>query len=201
MKKKLFALGGILSVVLVLSGIWAAKAINLTGAEQSIDLTGVSLATDLSMGQMTANSSLIVTGKCLETKIQWVDRRLFTLATVEVTEAIKGEPAQTVTVVLPGGIDSNRKVPIAMTYPGAPQIAPDEEVFLFLTADEAIPNGYAVMGFAQGKYSINEDNAGEKVVARDSAKVRLQKGTGVTRGAVQFTPLAEFKAKVQSYLK
>lgn len=201
MKKKLFALSGILLVVLVISGLWATKAINLTGTEQTIEPGSTSLANGLSMQEMTTGSSLIVTGKCLETRSQWIDRRLVTLATVSVTETIKGDSSGTVTVVLPGGIDSNRRIPIAMNYAGAPQIAPTEEVFLFLTIQDEVAEGYAVMGFAQGKYSINEDDAGEKVVSRDLTQVRLQKGVGTVRGNVQVVSLSEFKEKVKSYLR
>jgi len=200
MKKKLFALSGLFLVVLVISGLWATKAINLTGTEQTIEPGSTSLANGLSMQEMTEKSSLIVTGKCLETKSQWIDRRLVTLATVSVTETIKGDSSPELTVVLPGGVDSNRRFPIAMTYAGAPQIASDEEVFLFLTGQDEVPGAHAVMGFAQGKYSIGEGEQ-EKVVTRDLSKVRLQKGMGTVRGNIQAVPLSEFKEKVKSYLR
>ena len=68
---------------------------------------------------------------------------------------LKGEHAATATVAIPGGVDANRRIPIAMTFPGAPRIAPSEEVFLFLThAGDEIAGSYGVTGFAQGKFSI-----------------------------------------------
>ncbi len=200
MKKKLFALSGVLLVVLVISGLWATKAYNLTRMEQTVEPAATSLVAGLSMQEMTEGASLIVTGTCLETRTQWIDRRLVTLATVSVTETIKGDAPDTVTIVLPGGIDSNRRIPIAMTYAGAPQISPTEEVFLFLTDQDEVANGYAVMGFAQGKYSINEDDEGEKVVSRAMTKVKMQKSMGMTRGNVQATRLSEFIERVKSYL-
>lgn len=201
MKKKLFALSGVFLIVLVIAGLWATKAINLTGVEQTIDPGATSLASGLSMREMAEGATLIVMGKCLETRSQWIDRRLVTLATVSVTETIKGDAAEVVTVVLPGGIDSNRKIPVAMTYAGAPQISPAEEVFLFLTDQDEVANGYAVMGFAQGKYSIAEDSAGEKVVTRDMTRAPMQKGVGVARGNLQAVPLPEFKEWVRRYIK
>src|SRR5262245_40866133 len=119
MKKKLYALSGVLMVVLVISGLWATRATNLTGVEQTVEPSATSLAAELSLKEMTEGASVIVTGKCLETRSQWIDRDLVTLATVSVTEAVKGDPSDTLTVVLPGGIDINRTVPIAVTYPGA----------------------------------------------------------------------------------
>ncbi len=55
---------------------------------------------------------------------------MVTLATISVGESIKGESSGSLTVVLPGGLDVNRPVPISMNYPGAQRIQPQEEVFL-----------------------------------------------------------------------
>ncbi len=202
MKKKLFALSGVFLIVLVVTGLFATKAINLTGVEQTIETpAATSLSAGMTMREMTEGASLIVVGKCAETRSQWIERRLVTLATVSVTETIKGAAAETLTVVLPGGIDSNRKYPVAMTYAGAPQMSPEEEVFLFLTNQNEVPNGYAVMGWAQGKFSIAQDSAGQKVVTRDQTIAPVQRGMGVTRGNPQSIPLTEFKEMVRGYLR
>jgi hypothetical protein len=125
---------------------------------------------------------------------------LVTLATVAVDEVIKGSQTSTVTVVLPGGVDTNRRIPVSMTYAGAPTIAPQEEVFLFLASEEGAADRYSVMGFAEGKFSVIEDEAGQKLVSRDLTKVRGQMGPGAVRGNRQFVTLSEFKAKVRGYL-
>jgi hypothetical protein len=142
-------------------------------------------------------------GNCLETRSQWIDgRRLVTLATVSVTEAIKGDPgAGQLTVVLPGGVDSTRRIPVGMTYAGAPQMSPTDEVFLFLIPQEEIANGYAVMGFAAGKFSIARDNEGQPVVTRDATRAPMERGAGMRRGNSQAILLSEFKELVRSYLK
>jgi len=201
MKKKLYALSGVLMVVLVISGLWATKAINLTVAQQSVEPAATSIAAELSMQEMTEGASLIVTGKCAGTRSQWVGRDLVTVATVSVMETIKGDQSETVTVVMPGGVDSNRQFPVAVTYPGAPQISQTEEVVLFLANDDTVANGYSVMGYSQGKYSVNEDDTGEKVVFRDLTKVRMQTGMGTVRGNIQVVKLREFIEKVRSYLR
>jgi hypothetical protein len=187
---------------LVASGLWAANAVNSSEADQIIETGSAGSPTDLSTRDMALQSEMIITGRCLDTSTAWIEngRVLVTLATVAVDEVIKGTQTSTVTVVLPGGIDANRPIPVAMTYAGAPTIAPNENVFLFLTAEERITNGYAVMGFAEGKLSIIEDEAGQKLVSRDLTKVRGQRGPGVVRGNRQFVPLSEFKEKVLSYL-
>src|SRR5262249_55324400 len=201
MKEKLYALSGVFLIVLVLAGLWATRAINITDVQNTVDPAARSLPGALSMQQMTEEASLIVMGQCLETRSQWVGRSLVTLATVSVTETIKGGAAEKLTVVLPGGVDANRKFPIAMTYAGAPQMSKDEEVFLFLTPQDEVAGGYSVMGFAQGKYSVGKDTEGEKVVMRDMTKAPVQGGAGAIRGNLHVVPLSEFKELVKSYLK
>lgn len=201
MKKKLFALSGVFLIVLVVTGLWATKAIDLMGVEPN-DPQATSMVNGMTMREMTQGASLIVTGKCLGTRSQWIDRRLVTLATISVTEAIKNDvgASETFEVVLPGGIDANRRIPLAMTYAGAPQISPDEEVFLFLTTQDEVANGYAVMGFAQGKFSIGQASDGEKFVTPDMTRAPLQKGAGATRGNPQVVSLSDFKKLVRSYI-
>jgi hypothetical protein len=203
MKKKLYALSGVFLIVLVVAGLWATKAINITDVEQAqaVDPVATSPATGMSMEQMAQEAAVIVIGKCTETRSEWSGRSLVTLATISVTETLKGAPDGTeVTVVLPGGIDANRKFKVAMTYAGAPQLTPGEEAFLFLGLSE-VANSYSVTGFAQGKFSIGKTRDGEPVVTRDMTMVPLQKGAGMTRGNPQAIPLPEFKAWVNSYLK
>jgi hypothetical protein len=199
MKKKLYALSGVFLIALVIAGLWATKAVSLNDVQQTIDPAATSSATGLSMEQMTEDSALIVMGKCVGTRSEWVDRRLVTRATVSVTETIKGAAAGTVDVEMPGGIGNKGKFKLAMTYAGAPRMSPDEEVFLFLTQGEG-SDVYSVTGFAQGKFSIAQTDTGEKVVTSDMTKAPVQKGPGLTRGNLQAVSLSEFKERVKSYL-
>ncbi|MGH9794490.1 MAG: hypothetical protein ACRD5G_06940 [Candidatus Acidiferrales bacterium] len=156
-------------------------------------------AVRLSKSDLTAEADLIVIGRGVESRSAWVGRVLVTQVTVSVTESLKGSARDTITVVLPGGIDANRKFPISMSYPGAPAIRSDEDVFLFLGRDDEL-NGYTVLGFSQGKFSIVEDPQGNKLVTRDLTGVRLQSGSGVVRGAVSHRSLPEFRSEIESYL-
>ena len=100
-------------------------------------LGGASRATQLvplDEAQLVERSSLIVIGQCTEVRSTWMGRRLMTLATVAVRETLKGEPHAQVTVVIPGGMDAQRPIPIAAVVAGTPQLAPAEEVVLFLSA-------------------------------------------------------------------
>jgi len=201
MKKKLLALSGVFLIVLVLAGLWATKATNLNDAQQAMESAPISVASGLSMQEMAEGASLIVIGQCTGIQSRWVERRLVTDATILVEETIKGDVAGTLKVELPGGVDAKRKFPVAMTHAGAPQISLDEEVFLFLTSSDGGANGYSVMGFAQGKFSIGQASDGEKVVMRDMTREPVQKGAGAIRGNIQVVPLSQFKALVRTYLK
>ena len=189
-------------VALAVSARWSSKAVNAPQQEGLIQTpVGSSLAKGLSVKDMTGQSDLIAIGRCLDTKSVWVDRALVTLTTIAVAETLKGAEQGTITVALPGGIDSNRKFPIAMTYPGAPQIAPGEDVFLFLTADDRNAASYVVTGFSQGKFSIVKDQAGEEFVTRDLTKTMLKDNNGVRRGSADATPLSSLKSQVKTHLQ
>src|SRR5688572_706162 len=156
-------------VSLVLSLLGMAAAVEATTAIQLTD------------ADMVADADLIVTGECQAVQSDWIGSDLVTIARVAVGETLKGESAATVDVVLPGGIDLDRKFPIASTWPGAPTMQPGEEVFLFLaTADD--PGHTHVVGFSQGKFSIQSDARGSKVVSRDLKAIGLLRDGGVTPG-------------------
>src|SRR5947199_10408967 len=108
-------------------------------------------AVERSETDLIQESAIIVTGHCIHLQSQWLDRDLVTIATISISEALKGQAGTAVTVVLPGGIDTHRRVPIAMTSPSAPQISHQEDVLLFLTPADRAAYGYTIVGFSQGK--------------------------------------------------
>lgn len=166
----------------------------------TLSTNGTSLAHDLSIEDMTNGSDFIAIGSCIDTQSRWIDRTLVTLVNISVDEVLKGGGASTLLVVLPGGVDANRKVPIAMSYPGAPRIVPSEKVFLFLTQDDVVGGGYAISGFSQGKFSIVVNENGQEVVSRDLTQTELKGKYGTRRGTVNQTSLASLKAQVKRQL-
>ena len=179
---------------------WSSKAVNAPAKVTQMP-AGTTLATSLSIDQMVDRSDLIAIGSCVDTKSAWVDRTLVTLSTISVAETLKGAELGAITVALPGGIDANRKFPIAVTYPGAPRIAPGEDVFLFLTASAETAGSYTVTGFSQGKFSIVKDEQGERFVAQDLSTTMLKDNNGIRRGSTGMTPLSSLKAQVKARLR
>ena len=178
---------------------WGTKATDAP-AQDSLGTPDTTLAVALSLGDMVNQSDVIAIGNCVETKSVWVDRTLVTLATISVSESLKGSGTSTVTVELPGGVDANRKIPIAMTYPGAPSVTPGENVFLFLTATGEVGGSYNVTGFSQGKFSIVTDEDGQQMVSRNLSEISLKSNNGVRRGGADLMPLANLKEQVKGYL-
>lgn len=179
---------------------WSSKAVNAPSKATRIQ-AGTTLATSLSIDQLVDKSDLIAIGSCVDTKSAWVDRTLVTLSTISVAETLKGAELGAITVALPGGIDANRKFPIAVTYPGAPRIAPGEDVVLFLTASAETTGSYTVTGFSQGKFSIVKDDQGERFVTQDLSRTMLKDNNGIRRGSTDMTPLSSLKAHVQARLR
>ena len=198
--KKIF-LGSclLIAIALLVSARWGTKAVNAPPAND-LPTPDTTLALALSLEDMVNQSDVIAIGSCVETKSVWVDRALVTLATVSVTETLKGNGSSTITVELPGGIDANRKFPIAMSYPGAPNMTPGENVFLFLTATGEVAGSYTVAGFSQGKFSIVDED-GEQMVSRNLTKTSLKSNNGVHRGGSDLIPLGTLKEQVKGYLK
>jgi len=189
----------LIAIALLVSTRWGTKAVNAP-PDDTLGTPDTTLAVALSFDEMVDQSDVIAIGNCTETRSVWVDGSLVTLASVSVTETLKGAEAGSLTVVLPGGVDANRKFPVAMSYPGAPRLTPGENAFLFLTSDTDYGLGYNVAGFAQGKFSIVNDEDGEPVVSRDLTKMTLQGNNGMRRGGANVIPLATFKDQVKARL-
>lgn len=182
MKKRFVVVVCLVVLALAVPGLWATTLAKMSNAD------------------LTNKAQLIVMGQCLKLQSSWVGRDLVTLVTVSVSEVMKGSERSTVTVVLPGGADADRRVPIAVTYPGAPRIMPDETVFLFLSSESRVADGFAIVGFSQGKFSIVEDADGHKMVSRDLTGVSLQAGTGLSSGTATAVSLESFKQEIRNYL-
>jgi hypothetical protein len=200
MKKILLGSCLLIAIALLISARWGTKAVNAP-PQDDLAVTDTTLAVALSVQDMVDQSDVIAIGNCVDTKSVWVDRTLVTLATFSISESLKGSETSTITVELPGGIDANRKIPIAMTYPGAPSLTPGEDAFLFLTATGETGGSYNVAGFSQGKFSIVTDEDGEQMVSRNLTKTALKSNNGVRRGESDLIPLANLKEQVRGYLK
>ena len=170
----------------------------LAAAAAAIPAAWGTTAVERTESDMIQEASLIVTGHCTQLQSQWVGRTLVTLATIQVTEALKGNPGSTVTVTLPGGIDSHRKIPVAMSYPAAPQIYSQENVLLFLVPEDLVAGSYSIVGFSQGKLTLAETAQGKKVATQDLSSLNLQGYSGtIRRGTAKTLDLDDLRQRIR----
>jgi hypothetical protein len=172
----------LLVCTLAASGLWATTAIERTTED------------------MAQEAAVIVTGRCINLQSTWVDRDLVTLATIQVSEVLKGEAGAQVTIVLPGGADSNRPVPIAMTYPAAPELQLQENAVLFLVPEGQVEQGYSIVGWSQGKYSLAETPEGKMMASQNLGDLNLQGRSGVTRGGSKAVPYEQLRQQIRKAL-
>lgn len=180
MRRVARAVLGLLVAATALMPAWATTAVERTDTD------------------LIQEAAIIVTGHCTRLQSQWLDRTLVTIATISVTEVLKGQAGSEVTVVLPGGIDSHRRVPVAMSYPGAPEIRQQENVLLFLRPESRVPHGYAIVGFSQGKLTVADNGLGQPVASQNLSALNLQGRTGaVSHGRSKTVLLSELRQKIQ----
>lgn len=170
-----------------------------TIAASIVSVSRADVSYKLSNEQLATTADAIVIGRATGASSRWVGRTLVTAVTVHVDESLKGGVSGSIEVILPGGTDANRRIPVAMSFPGAPTMRDGEQVFLFLSVDPEV-GGYIVSGFAQGKFSIVTDARGERRVSRDLRGSQLVEGTGVSRGTTTLVSLAAFRDEVSGYL-
>jgi hypothetical protein len=161
------------------------------------DRADAELSITLSNKELATRSDVIVVGRAVGSSSRWVGRTLMTAVTLQVRESLKGESAGIVEVLLPGGIDVARRIPIGMAMQGAPRIQRNEEVLLFL-AHDAKAGGYVVTGSAQGKFSIVSQQ-GRQMVARGGRGSQLAEGSILARGTTTLTPLDDLRREIAAH--
>lgn len=157
------------------------------------------LVVKLDLAELTTEADLIVEARAEEKTSVWIAGELFTLVQLRVHEIWKGRSPSEIQVLLPGGTDTQRSVPVAAVWAGQPSIALDQEYVLFLSGDS--PDGYyRVVGFSQGIFALRYDEQGEAVVVQDLRGLRRRGPTGDTPGTVTVTPIARLETVVRSWV-
>jgi hypothetical protein len=141
--------------------------------------------------QIVLQADLIVEAVATDRAGVWIDGTLYTAVDLEVLKVLKGHPPGRTVLLLPGGVDLDREIPIAVRWPGAPELGTGEKALLFLNRSSD-PLGakspyYSIFGFFRGKLSIRND--GEDLVVADPSNA-----SGGTR------PLTAVEAEIRRTL-
>lgn len=120
----------------------------------------------MSPEEMAKDADVIVLGSCISAATERANGQLVTVVKIAVDESLKGSSAATLNMAIPGGIDTSRAIPVAVTVPGAPSVYADENVLLYLKHSAVVAGAYDVVGFSQGVYEVVVNASGQKMVAQ-----------------------------------
>lgn len=122
-----------------------------------------SATTMLSLGlpELTRSADAVVQGTVRRVESRWSGdgRRIVTDVEIQVSEALKGQPGSSVLVTQSGG----RVGDLGQKVSGEASFALNEEVVVFL--ERKGPQGFRVLGMAQGKYQVQRSPDGTRVMA------------------------------------
>jgi len=149
--------------------------------------------------EIVAGSEIIVHGRVVDVRSQWVDgrRRIESVVTVEVLTPFKGGERRSLEFKVPGGQVGRYR---SMTV-GAPTFTPGEEAFLFLSPGES--DAPLVFGLNQGVFRIRQDRvSGRRIVVPPALMASSESREAVMRGSPTRRPLEleAFGAQVRSVM-
>jgi hypothetical protein len=149
------------------------------------------------LDQKVENASTIIVGKLLSQQSRWDAgrRNILTYSTFRIDQTLKGQPAQEITIVTPGGTVDN----IAQEIIGVPQFKEGEEHVLFVRNTSAGPT---VAYLEQGDYRVEKNDRGERVaVPAVSAEVLVDTGRGTAVNVEAPRAMREFEGKVRDLVR
>ena len=143
------------------------------------------------------HAASIVVGKCVAQESRWDSTKnwILTYSTFAVEKTLKGQPAQNITIVTPGGTVGN----LTQDVVGAPKFQQGEENVVFVRNSQAGPT---VLYLEQGSYKVRKDDRGERVVEPAvSAAVLVDTGRGTAVTAEGPRKLREFEGAVRDTVR
>jgi len=139
--------------------------------------------TEMDLTDVTLAAETIVAGEVLASRTEMNGKTPQTLVSVRVIDEIKGDTAETITVLLPGGSYTSGRFRIGETHAGVQRAFNNQKSIYFLS-DRNASGAYQIVGFNQGVVSIESSEDGDVV-------------QGVlTQG--QVIPLDEMKEQIMS---
>lgn len=143
------------------------------------------------------NAAAIIVGKCISQQSRWDDARnwILTYSTFRIEETLKGQPAQEITLVTPGGTVGT----IAQDVIGVPQFREGEENVVFVRHSQAGPT---VLYLEQGNYRVSTNDRGDRIVIPAvSSSVLVDTGRGTAVKPEEPRTLRAFEDAVRDSVK
>jgi hypothetical protein len=148
----------------------------------------------LTLDEMTAAATTIVRGSVIASHTAVRGPVTYTLYTLQVSERLKGRPASTIDIAIPGGVANG----VRQTFSGAPELAAGSEYLIFAWRTQSGLN--VIIGLSQGLFSVSAAASamGDAQVMQTSTRERVVNGSGRD---VSLTPLhlsmGQMRAQIQ----
>jgi hypothetical protein len=152
--------------------------------------------------RLVEKADAIVVGKCEKVESHWRKNKIYTSATVNVTESIEGNAPSVIQVEYLGGTAIHPKLnaPVSMKVSNGVSFVEGEHSVLFLKKDA---NGnYRMMGKNQGKIGIDtEEGTSRRYIHSRIKKIHAdQSGNGTAIVSAEKMELHDFLAYIRSIL-
>jgi hypothetical protein len=142
------------------------------------------------------DAAAIILGECVNTASRWdaAGKWIVTYSTFRIEKSMKGEPAQEITIVTPGGIVNG----IHQETIGVPKFEAGDDRVLFVRNTRVGPT---VLYFGQGAYAV-EKVRGERIVRpAETAAVLVDTQRGMAVTPEEPSTLREFEERVSKRLR
>lgn len=150
----------------------------------------------LSPEDLVARADAIVWGDVVQVRAAREGKRIYTLVEVAPRETLKGQPAATVSLKLPGGeVDG-----VVSVFHGMPRFSLGEEVVLHATAAHPRSGVRVPVGLGQGVHHVLRPAHGPAVATRDTRDLFLVTpgAAGVQTGARDEVALDDLLAELRA---
>lgn len=154
------------------------------------------ISTAMSFDDKVENASSIVLGRCLEQQSRWDDNHklILTYTTFRVEKMFKGQPAQNVTVVTPGGVVGTT----AQDVVGIPRFEKGNDHVLFVRNTRSGPT---VLYFDQGAYHVVSESGERMVKPLVSSAVLVDTQRGMAVAPERPRTLRDFESHVRESVR
>lgn len=174
----------------------AARWLGLLAVTLWAATAAASSALAVDLDQLAQRSEVVVRGVVKSRESRWSGdgKRILTDVQIDVSEALKGSPARTVTVQQPGGVVGD----VGQMVHGLASFEVGEEVVVFL--ERWGPQRFQVTGAAQGKFKVERSSDGTRALAvpdRAADLELLDESGKPTRSKLQPVELSELRARVK----
>ena len=139
-----------------------------------VSLVNAASVREINLSQMSTMADSIIVGRTTAVQTEWRGNKIFTKATVQIDQHIKGNGNTTIEITSLGGtaMHPTLNVPVTMSVGGGLSFRQNEEVVLFTKQSTQGLN--QVIGMSLGKFEVKTDrDSGRKRVPLSQKKLDM----------------------------